>query len=62
MEELEEYLPKQMTELEIRQIIEDFIVKHQNKGNVNIGMIMKEFKSYENVDKGLVAKIAKEYL
>lgn len=62
MEELEEYLPKQLSEIDIRRIVEDFIVKHQNKGNVNIGMIMKEFKSYKNVDMGFAAKIAKEYI
>lgn len=59
MEELEEFLPKSLTALEIRTIIEKVIKDDQD---VNMRKIMKAFKSYENVDRSEVAKIAKEYL
>lgn len=57
---LESYLPKQMTEEEIRGNIE--LLKLA--GNTNIGMIMKSFKDlYENeYDGATVSRIAKELL
>lgn len=57
---LESYLPKQMTEEEIRGNIE--LLKLA--GNTNIGMIMKSFKDlYEGeYDGATVSRIAKELL
>lgn len=56
--ELERFLPKQMTEEEIRsKIVEMKTVNPQ----IKIGEIMKEFKNI-NADKSVVSKIAKEVL
>jgi len=59
MEELEADLPKQMTEDEIRSLI-NITIKGMDKPN--IGLIMRAFKDIKNVDKALVSKIAKEYV
>lgn len=56
--ELEKDLPKQMTEDEIKSKINEIV---SSNSNVNIGIIMKEFKSL-NADKVIVSKLAKEML
>jgi uncharacterized protein YqeY len=58
LSELEKDLPKQMTEDEIKSKINEII---SSNSNVNIGIIMKEFKSL-NADKAIVSKLAKEML
>lgn len=55
---LQEFLPKMMTEEEIKNKI--FSIIHNNT-NSKIGDIMKEFKNI-NADKALVSKIAKEII
>lgn len=59
IEDLEPYLPKTLSPLEIRTIIEKILKEDRE---ANMGKIMKVFKSYENVDRSEVAKIAKEYI
>ena len=58
IEKLEEFLPKQMSEEEIKKLITETL---KGIDKPNMGIIMKAFKDKE-VDKSLVAKIAKEYL
>lgn len=58
LSELEKDLPKQMTEDEIKSKINEII---SSNSNVNIGIIMKEFKNL-NADKAIVSKLAKEML
>ena len=54
---VESYLPKQMTEDEIREKIKSL---YQSGAN-NMGAFMKEFKTL-SADKKLVSQIAREYL
>ena len=56
--EVEKDMPKQLSEEEITNKINEII---SNNTNVNIGIIMKNFKDLP-VNKGLVAKIAKNML
>ena len=58
LDDLSNYLPKMMTEDEIKQKIET-IIKSNDK--VNIGIVMKEFKEL-NADRAMVSKLAQEML
>ncbi len=58
LKELEQFLPKQMSELEIKNKIEEII---NSTPNANIGIIMKAFKDLP-ADKALVSKLIKERL
>ena len=60
IEILSEYLPKQLTEDEIRNIIVTFI----DAGSRNLGDIMKHFKNNFSgqYDGGLVSSIAKQVM
>jgi uncharacterized protein YqeY len=58
IKELEEFLPKQMSEKEITDKISEII---STNSSTNIGIIMKAFKDLP-ADKALVSKIAKEML
>lgn len=58
LDDLSNYLPKMMTEEEIKEKIESII---SSNDKANIGIIMKEFKEL-NADRALVSKIAKEML
>ncbi len=62
IEVLNSYLPKQLSEDEIRLIITSVINK--TGGNANIGMIMKLFKENHSgcYDGALVSKITKEMI
>lgn len=55
---LEQFLPKMMTEAEIRNKIQEII---DSKPDVKIGDIMREFKTI-NADKALVSTITKEMI
>jgi len=59
LSELEQELPKLMSKEEIILKIQYII---NNTNNPNIGIIMKEFKSIQNVDKKLVSELAKQLL
>ena len=56
LEEVEKDLPKQMNEEDINKKITEIM---STNSNVNIGIIMKEFKDLP-ADKALVSKLAKE--
>lgn len=58
METLEQFLPKMMTETEIRNKIQEII---DGNPDVKIGDIMREFKTI-NADKALVSTITKEMI
>lgn len=58
IKELENYLPKQMTENEIKNKIAEIISLNSS---TNIGIIMKAFKDLP-ADKSLVSKLAKEMI
>ena len=58
IKDLEEFLPKQMTEEEIKNKISEIITSNEKP---NIGIIMKEFAGL-NADKSVVSRIAKELI
>lgn len=58
LKEVEKDLPKQMSESEIKTKIQEII---DNNSNINIGIIMKEFKELP-ADKALVSKLAKSMI
>ena len=58
IKDLEEFLPKQMTEEEIKNKISEII---SSNDKANIGIIMKEFAGL-NADKSVVSRIAKELI
>lgn len=59
LEILKEYLPKQLDESEIRNILKSLI----DSGNTNIGSIMKELNVYgTSLDKKVASSILKELL
>lgn len=58
LKEVEKDLPKQLSEDKIKTKIQEII---NNNSNVNIGIIMKEFKELP-ADKALVSKLAKSMI
>lgn len=62
IEILSHYLPKQLTEEEIRFIF--LTIKNENSNNINIGMFMKTIKEFHEgcYDGKLASEIAKEFI
>lgn len=59
LEILKSYLPKQLEESEIRDILKNIV----DSGNTNIGSIMKELSVYgTSIDKKLASTILKEFI
>lgn len=54
---LNSYLPKQLSEDEIRHVVSTIV----NNGASNMGMVMKELKNRDDIDKKLASSIAKEF-
>lgn len=54
---LNSYLPKQLSEDELRHVIDEIV----NAGASNMGIVMKELKNRDDVDKKLASSIAKEF-
>jgi len=61
---LKKYLPVELTESEIRKIVEDVIAKLETVGQKNIGLVMKEVipQTKGRADGYLVGKIVKEMI
>ncbi|MFA5178454.1 MAG: GatB/YqeY domain-containing protein [Candidatus Paceibacterota bacterium] len=61
---LKKYLPVELTEAEIRKIVEDVIAKLETTGQKNIGLVMKEVipQTKGRADGYLVGKIVKEMI
>ena len=64
LEILKKYLPEEMGEEEIRNLIKEAIAKTNAQGMKDIGLVMKEIspKTKGRADGNLVAKIVKEEL
>ena len=64
IEVLQSYLPKQMSEEEIRNIVKEVIKKVDAKGVEDMGKVMKELmpEIKDKADNSLVSKIVKESL
>lgn len=60
LNELESKMPKKLSEEEIKKLVEETLAKFGDKPNK--GIIMKEFKSRNDVDMATVAKIVNSLL
>lgn len=61
---IEEFLPKELTEAEIRELVNDIIVNNglTGAGGRAIGQVMGQLKARSDVNKGIASKVAKELL
>ena len=60
---LDEYLPKMMTEEEIKVIVSNIIETHNFKTMKDLGAIMKILNSYgPTMDKAIASKLVKQFL
>lgn len=61
---LEEFLPTEMNEDKIRELVREIVIAKDldGTGGRGMGVIMKELKTFDNINPGTASKIVKEEL